>query len=302
MYFNFNIVKGIKMLGLVFKKLADKFWVKVENSTYICVARKNLKDNGVFVGDKVEIDISNTPATIEKIENRKNIFIRPPLCNLDMLVITLAQVPEPDYAIVDKLILFSLCYGCEPIIVVNKIDLNVDICDYVKKVYSSVVNHIIFTNAKTGEGVQELKNTIKGKLCAFAGQSAVGKSALVNSIMKKHASQEGEISIKNEKGKNTTRHCEIFYEDDCYITDTAGFTSLDEKLLPIAYYELPYYYPDYVKVMDSCKYKSCTHTKEDVKDCAVKQQIVSGKLDKNRYLRYKEIYRVLNEKWVKTHG
>lgn len=288
--------------GLVFKKVADKFWVLVGNDTYICVARKNLKGDGIFVGDNVVIDVNNSPATIEKIEKRKNIFIRPPLCNLDMLVITLAQIPKPDFAIVDKLILFSLCYGVEPIIVVNKIDIDDGICEYVKKVYNSVVNHIIFTNAKTGEGVDELKEVMKDKLCAFAGQSAVGKSALVNAILKKHASLEGEISIKNEKGKNTTRHCEIFFEDSCYITDTAGFTSLDEKLLPIAYFELPYYYPEYVKVMDLCKYKSCTHTQENACDCEVKRQILAGILDKDRYLRYKEIYKVLNEKWVKTHG
>ena len=290
------------MTGQVFKKVADKFWVRVDDSTYICVARKNLKADGIFVGDRVLIDVNNNPATIEKVEERKNIFIRPPLCNLDALVITIAFKPEPDFNIVDKLILFSLCYGVEPIIVVNKIDLDQSLCEYVKKVYGGVVKNIIFTNAKTGQGVEDLKNAIKGKLCAFAGQSAVGKSALVNSILKKHASLEGELSIKNQKGKNTTRHAEIFYEDGCLITDTAGFTSLDEKLLPIAYYELPYYYPDYVAVMEKCKYKSCVHINEPVCDCEVKRLVKTGKLDKDRYLRYKEIYRVLNEKWVKTHG
>ncbi len=290
------------MQGLVCKKLADKFWVKCQDEVFTCVARKNLKTNGVFVGDNVEVEIIENTPTIEKIYERKNIFIRPPLCNLEMLVITLAQIPMPDFFIVDKLILFSLCYGVEPVIVVNKKDLNTGICEYVERVYKNVVKHIIFTNAKTGEGVQELKTAIKGKLCAFAGQSAVGKSALVNCIMKKHASKEGEISIKNEKGKNTTRHCEIFFEDDCLITDTAGFTSLDEKLLPIAYYELPYYYPDYVKVMDKCKYKSCVHINEPVCDCEVKRLLGENKLDKDRYLRYKEIYKILNSKWVKTHG
>ena len=124
----------------------------------------------------------------------------------------------------------------------------------------------------------------------------------VNSILKEHASKVGEISIKNEKGKNTTRHCEIFFEDDIYITDTAGFTSLDEKLLPIAYYELPYYYPDFVKVMEGCKYKSCVHYNEKIEECAVKRAVTDGLIDKARFLRYKEIYRILNEKWVRTHG
>ena len=290
------------MRGLVVKKVADNFWVKTDENVFTCVARGNLKSKGVFVGDEVEISISEKLPVIEKIYERKNIFIRPPLCNLDALVITLAQVPAPDYMIVDKLILFSLCYGVEPIIVVNKTDINKGICEYVQKVYKNVVKNIVFTSTLKGEGIEELKSAIRGKLCAFAGQSAVGKSALVNSILKEHAQKVGELSIKNEKGKNTTRHCEIFSEDGCYITDTAGFTSLDEKLLPIAYYELPYYYPDYVKIMEDCKYKSCHHVGEDEKDCAIKREVKLGNLDKDRYLRYKEIYKVLKEKWVRTHG
>lgn len=290
------------MQGLVVKKVADNFWVKAGDDAFVCVARGALKANGVFVGDRVEFDPNNNPATIEKVEKRKNIFVRPPLCNLDALVITIAQVPQPDYMIVDKLILFSLCYGVEPIIVVNKKDIDAGICAYVKQTYGKAVKNIIFTNAHTGEGVEDLKNAIRGKLCAFAGQSAVGKSALVNSILKKHASLVGELSIKIERGKNTTRHCEIFFEDGCLITDTAGFSSLDEKLLPIAYYELPYYYPDYVAIMQDCKYKSCVHYNESLTDCAIKRAVEEGMLDKDRYLRYKEIYKTLNNKWVKTHG
>lgn len=290
------------MQGLVFKKIADKFWVKVQQCTYVCVARKNLKSDGIFVGDRVVVNVSNNPVTIEKIEKRKNIFIRPPLCNLDALIITLAQKPLPDFKIVDKLILFSLCYGVEPIIVVNKIDIDNGLCDYVKRVYSDVVENIIFTNAISGVGINNLKNAIKNKLVAFAGQSAVGKSALVNAILKQHASLVGELSIKSQKGKNTTRHCEIFFEDGCYITDTAGFTSLDEKLLPIAYYELPYYYPEYVKRMDGCKFKSCVHVDEPIGFCEIKRCVECGTLDKDRYLRYKDIYITLKNKWVKTHG
>lgn len=290
------------MEGLVYKKVADNFWVKAEGGNYMCVARGNLKTRGIFVGDKVIITPETKISTIEKVLERKNQLIRPPLANLDQLVIVIAEIPVPDYAILDKLILFSLCYGINPIIVVNKKDINKTVGEYVSRTYKNVVDHIIFTNAINGEGLDELKHAMKGKLSAFAGQSAVGKSALVNSILKEHASKVGEISIKNEKGKNTTRHCEIFFENDIYITDTAGFTSLDEKLLPIAYYELPYYYPDFVKVMEGCKYKSCVHFNERIEECAVKRAVTCGLIDKSRYLRYKEIYKILNEKWVRTHG
>lgn len=291
------------MNGLVFKKVANLFGIMGEDSKeYICVARGNLKGDGIFVGDKVEFNVIDGQPTIEQIQKRKNQLVRPPLANLDQLIIVIAEVPAPDYMIVDKLILFSLCYGIKPIIVVNKKDIDKTVGNYIKKAYENVVEHIFFTNAITGDGVEDVKRAMNGKLSAFAGQSAVGKSALVNKIMSKHLSRVGEISIKNQKGKNTTRHCEIFFEDDIMITDTAGFTSLDEKLLPIAYFELPYYYPDFVKYLEGCKYKSCVHINESEKECAIKQSVRAGLIDKDRYLRYKEIYKILNEKWVRTHG
>lgn len=290
------------MTGLVYKKVANNFWVKDGKNDYFCVARGNLKSDGVFVGDRVEYNIIEGQPTIEKIEERKNQLIRPPLANLDQLIIVIAEIPEPDFMIVDKLILFSLCYGIKPVIVINKKDLNKTVGEYVLKAYKNVVENIFFTNAHTGEGIEELKNVMRGKLSAFAGQSAVGKSALVNKIMAKHLSLVGEISIKNQKGKQTTRHSEIFFEDDIMVTDTAGFTSLDEKLLPIAYYELPYYYPDFVEHLENCKYKSCVHYNEKSEECAVKRAVSNGLIDKQRFLRYKQIYKILNEKWVRTHG
>lgn len=290
------------MDGLVFKKIANLFGVKTENGEYMAVARGNLKADGVFVGDYVDLKIIDGQPTIVVVYERKNALVRPPLANLDQLIIVLAQVPAPDFMIVDKLILFSLCYGIKPIIVVNKKDIDAGLIDYVNKAYKNVVEHIVLTNAITGDGVEELKNVMQNKLSAFAGQSAVGKSALVNKIMAKHLSEEGEISIKNQKGKNTTRHCQIFFEDDILITDTAGFTSLDEKLLPVSYFELPYYYPDFVKHLSDCKFKSCVHIAEKEGDCAVKRAVNVGMVDKDRYLRYKEIYKILYTKWVRTHG
>ena len=288
------------MTGQVYKILADKFWIMSKNKSFTCTAKGVLKNDGILVGDNVEFNENEN--NIVSIHQRKNSLIRPPLANLDMLVIVIAKVPEPDFMIVDKLILFSLCYGIKPIIVINKIDISGNLLEYVNSAYKNVVEHIVCTNAITGEGITELKSIMKGSLCAFSGQSAVGKSALINSILKEHLSTVGEISIKNQKGKNTTRHCEIFYEDNIKITDTSGFTSLDEKLLPISYFQLPYYYPDFLLYLDKCKYKSCAHYNEKVEECGVKQAVIDKKIDKARFLRYKEIYKKLYEKWVKTHG
>ena len=177
------------MEGLVYKKVANNFWVRVKDSQdFFAVARGNLKQDGVFVGDKVELGVIENQPTITSVLKRKNKLIRPPLANLDQLIIVIAEIPEPDFMIVDKLILFSLCYGIKPVIVINKKDMDKTVGKYVINAYKNVVENIIFTNALTGEGLIELKKVMKGKLSAFAGQSAVGKSALVNKIMAKHLS------------------------------------------------------------------------------------------------------------------
>ena len=288
------------MKGIVVKKLADDFWVKTDGSVFVCKPRGNLKAKGVFVGDKVEISQQDDIFVVDKVDTRTNILIRPPLANLDQLLIVVSPTPKPDYMIVDKLILFAYSYGIKPIIVINKQDISPEINDYVKNTYSSIID-IVFVSAKTKSGLDNLKQVLKGKISAFAGQSAVGKSALINALFGK-SQKEGDLSQKIERGKNTTRHCEIFYNDDIMIADTAGFTSLDETLLPIAYYELPYYYHDYNVYKDKCKYTSCVHVKENTNECMVKQKVEQGVLDKNRYDRYVKIYEILKQKWERTHG
>ena len=288
------------MTGIVVKKLADDFWVKTESSVFVCKPRGNLKAKGIFVGDNVQISCAVGLYVIDKILQRKNLLIRPPIANLDQLVIVISPVPQPDFMIVDKLILFAYSYGIEPIIVVNKQDISNEINDYITKAYSSFLN-IVYVSAKTKNGLDGLKNVLCGKLSAFAGQSAVGKSALVNAIFGQ-SQKEGQLSQKVNKGKNTTRHCEIFYKDDIMIADTAGFTSLDETLLPIAYYELPYYYHDYNVYKDKCKYTSCVHVNERQSECMVKQKVKEGVLDNGRYERYVKMYNTLQQKWEKTHG
>ena len=288
------------MTGIVYKIMADKFWVKSNNLTLCCTAKKILKNDNIFVGDNVEFN--EEEKNITKVLQRKCLLIRPPLANIDKLIIVITCVPKPDYLMLDKLILFALSYGIKPAIVVNKTDLGNEVNEYIKKVYTNVVDKVFSTNTISGDGVYSLKEYMKNSLCAFAGQSAVGKSALINKLMKNYSSKVGELSKKNQKGKNTTRHCEIFFDDNIMIVDTAGFNSLDEKLLNIAYYELPYYYKDFLGYLEKCKYKSCAHYNEKVQDCAVKNAVINNKIDKNRFLRYKEIYKNLYEKWVKTHG
>ena len=287
--------------GLVIKKVANDFWVKYNNDVVVCKPRGSHKFNGIYVGDYVEFSFEKGSYLIEKVLERKNILIRPPLANLEQLIIVISPVPKPDFFVVDKLILFAYCYGIEPILIVNKQDLSNELNDYVTNVYSHFIK-TIFLSAKTSEGVNELYEVLSNKISAFAGQSAVGKSALINSLFKFEGAKEGVLSEKINRGKNTTRHCEIYFNNDIMIADTAGFSSLDETLLPIAYYELPYYYPDFNVYKSQCKYTSCVHYKEPSADCKIKSLVNNKTIDKERYLRYRKIYEILQEKWVRTHG
>ena len=291
----------MKTKGRVIKKLADDFWIYANNEIIKSKPRGALKSNGIYVGDLVDVTFQNNLYIIEKVYERNNLLIRPPIANLQQLIIVIATIPKPDYMIVDKLILFAYSHGITPIIVVNKQDISEEENDYVNFAYGNFVK-VIFVSAKTQKNLFELKNVLANKVSAFAGQSAVGKSALINMLLDNTKAIEGELSVKINRGKNTTRHSEIYCHESIMIADTSGFTSLDERLLPLAYYELPYYYPDYNKYKSECKYSSCMHFNEPFGDCKIKQLVKENKLDKLRYERYKKIYKILEEKWVKTHG
>lgn len=275
------------MKGLVLKKLSDKFLVDVSGEKRLVFARGNLKKRGgVFVGDTVEIDAKNNQ--IEKVYPRKNKLIRPPICNLDNLFIVLASTPAPDFLMLDKLILFCKVNDITPIICHSKSDTQSQVFDYLMRVYGKHFD-IVDTSAKTQKGIGTVKQFLRGKTSAFAGQSGVGKSALLNAIFGENLAVEGELSGKIERGKNTTRHTQLYeFEKASFVADTAGFSSLDEAYLPLKKSELPYYYPDFLEFLPQCKFKSCVHIGEQI--CGVKTAVENGQIDRGRYERYKEIF------------
>lgn len=287
--------------AIVIEKKSDKFEVQYKNGNALAFARKNVRDDGIFVGDTVKYNESEN--IIEQVLPRKNLFLRPNIANLQKLFIVIAEIPKPDFKIVDKLILFALSNNVEPILCINKIDLSDELFfNKIDKAYKHVCK-VVFLSAKTGQNLNVLHDLMRGNICSFAGQSAVGKSALINKIYNKNITIEGELSKKIMRGKNTTRTSKLYFlEDNTYIADTAGFSSLSEKYLPINYYELTYYYPDFLVAHNSCKYKSCSHTKENIDECCVKRFVEKGIIDKDRYKYYTEIYEILKKEWVKNHG
>lgn len=266
------------MNGLILKKNADKFTVELNGKPFVMSAR-NLKKDGIFVGDKVECKND----VIEKVLERKNILIRPPLANVDTMIIVVAMEPKPDFLLVDKLLVFCMVKGIKPILCINKSDLSESFVKDVEKIYKDVVD--IVSISTLDKSVLNLKKYIKG-VTALAGQSAVGKSSIINALLGKEIAVVGDFSKKVMRGKQTTRLVELYdLGNENYLADTAGFSKLSEELLIVNENELKDYYPDFINYAHMCKYKSCQHLKLD--DCGVVKAVSEGKISKIRYENYK---------------
>ena len=269
--------------GLVLKKQADIFSVEFENGKVEdCVARKTLKKEGIFVGDNVEIDDAGAVA---KVLKRKNVLIRPPVANIDKMFIVVAPVPKPDFYTVDKMLLFCMVNGIEPVVCINKNDLDEQYCLQIENNYKNIVKTLVCSTFD--ETYLKIKKEIKG-VCVLAGQSAVGKSSIINALKGKLVARVDTFSKKVERGKQTTRTVQLFkFGKNKYLADTAGFSKLDERLLNLEADEIKNYYPEFLKYAAECKYKSCLHLVD--KDCGVCKALKNQQIAKIRYENYKKL-------------
>jgi ribosome biogenesis GTPase len=268
--------------GKVISQAASRFYVSDGAKTYVCFARKKLKTGGdIFVGDKVRFVKDSDGCIIEEVLPRKNSLVRPYVANVDICLIMIASVPEPDFVLVDKVIVNCLHEGITPILVVNKCDLGVpDMSEYTKVVETYICS------AETLAGIPELLKRIAGNTVCFAGQSAVGKSSVINAILNSGVLEVGEMSKKAKRGKHTTRRTEILdIGSGTYLVDTCGFSMLDT--IDIEPERLRLYFDDMEEYRKNCRFNACTHTVEP--DCAVKPEVGKG-VGVGRYERYKQIY------------
>jgi len=289
------------MQGLIVKGIGGFYYVDSENSIYECKGKGAFKNEGIKLQVGDEVEISEVPLSkeardrgilhegvINSILPRKNEFIRPPIVNVDTLLITLACVsPEPNFALIDKFLVMAEMKEVEAIIVINKCDLvNEDKLNELKSIYEDEYK-VIACSSKTGQGIDELKEAIEGKISAFSGPSGVGKSSILNLLHPAAQMETGEISKRTDRGKHTTRHVEIFKTPGGgMVYDTPGFTSFE--IMEADENELQLFYPKIEKIRATCKYDNCRHIKEP--DCAVRQAVRDGVLNKQRYLSYKQNY------------
>ena len=285
------------MQGLVVENISNLYKVKVENNIYISTARGKFKKDEIspVVGDMVkleEINEEKKEAVINEILPRKNYIKRPKVSNIDKLIFVLSSKhPKPDLLMLDKQLAFAEFFKIESIIVLNKIDLD-EKTEFknIKQLYEKIGYTVIETQANAGVGVDRLKRIMKNNINVFSGNSGVGKSTLINAIFENNITEEGEISKKNKRGKNTTTSTKLYEIDkNTYIADTPGFSTFD--ISEIESKDLYKYFKEFDD--KNCKYVGCTHIKEE--ECGIKQDVENGKIDKDRYERFCKIYEELKQ-------
>ena len=290
------------MKGIIIENISNLYQVKsFENDNiYESIARGKFKKEEItpVVGDRVEISIideKDKKAVIEKIEERKVYIKRPKLANMTQIVFVVSSKdPKPDLLMLDKQLAFAEYLRIKAIIVLNKTDLDKkQEFKEIKKVYQNIGYNVIQTNAKEKIGIDKLKELLKGNINGFSGNSGVGKSSLINAIFNKDVTEEGEISKKNKRGKNTTTSIKLYEIDkETFIADTPGFSTFD--ISEIESKNLCLYFKEFKKYIEDCEFIGCTHIKEE--NCGIKEAVREGKIDSKRYERFIKIYEDLKKR------
>lgn len=282
--------------GVIIRLTGGFYYVDCNGEIFECKARGKFRINGEspVVGDKVQIAIkADGYHSVEKILSRENFLVRPPLANLDALVIVISTVePLPNTLVIDKLTAAAVNIGTKPYIVFSKTDIKD--CDELISVYSKAGFDTFAYFDKDEESVSVIRNALKGKMVAFIGNSGVGKSTLINNLYPELELKTGEISQKLGRGRHTTRTVELFRTDTGYIADTPGFSTMDlERYNLVEKEQLMYCFPEFEDYFGECRFTSCMHICE--KGCAIIDAVQRGEIASSRHDSYKEMYNEIKD-------
>lgn len=265
------------LIGQVYTVRGQTASVKTEDGFIECGLRGVMRKNSVVVGDYVCLDKQNR---ICSVEERKSYFTRPSVANVDYVNIVIAPLPKPDFTVVDKMLANIIKGGAKAVITVNKTDIEFL---NVRSKYEKAVEKIFEVSSLTGKNIANLKDFLTGKTVAFTGQSAVGKTSILNALFGENF-KVGQLSEKILRGKNTTTNAYIYEKDNIKVVDTPGFTALVSEGIDCK--NLKEYYPEFKPF--KCFYSDCVHISEP--DCAVKEAVEEGVVSSERYEGYVKLY------------
>ena len=286
-------------MNYITKGIGGFYYVRTPDGVVECKARGIFRKRGItpVAGDNVELSADG--AMIEEILPRKNVFVRPPVANLDVLFIVASTTqPVPSTLVLDQLAAAAIYKGVQPVLVVTKADLAA--ADQLAQDYATSGIPLIPLHYESGEGLDEIRQYIKVHLCAFCGNSGVGKSTLLNALAPELKRETGQISQKLGRGRHTTREVEVFEICGGRLADTPGFASLEaQKLCRIPKEELQHTFPEFEPHFGQCRFTGCSHRSEV--GCAVRDAVEQGAISKSRYASYLAMYEEANarKEWEK---
>ncbi len=288
-----NALTGIVLRGIggFYTVLSDGG----ERHTLRAQAKLRREKLAPMVGDRVEYELpeSSDEGWLMSILPRKNSLVRPGVANIDVIVVVCAAAsPSADCLLIDRMLIAANRAGIEPAICINKTDLSEANAEDIRGQYANAGLRVFTSCAKTGLGADDLREFLTGKTCAFGGQSGVGKSSLINALYGLEL-ETGGVSYKIERGKHTTRKCELIPVGGARILDTPGFSLLQTDLIEPRL--LADCYNEFATIGDKCYFTPCFHHNEP--DCAVKRRLENGELSRKRYDRYLLLLSEMNERW-----
>lgn len=282
--------------GLILQGIGGFYYVEAADGVYECRARGSLRKLGItpYAGDRVTITVQEDgKGVLESVCERRNSLIRPPVANLDVLVLVVSMAdPAPSLPVIDRMIAVAEHKGIEPVLVFNKTDLSSS--EELERLYGAAGFTVLSVCAKDPQTVAPLKELLRGKISAFAGNSGVGKSSVLNALDPELALAVGETSKKLGRGKHTTRSACLYPQNGGYIADTPGFSSLDaQRLEHIDKDELADCFREFAPHLGGCRFTSCSHTVE--KGCCVREAVEAGEIAQSRHDSYTALYKEAKE-------
>lgn len=278
--------------GVIVKALSGFYYVQTDKRLLECKARGRFRLDGTspLVGDRVECSLdAHGKGRIDRVFERRNFFIRPAVANVDALVFVAANTnPVTDPFLIDRVSVIAESAGCELIVCINKTD--VDPADELYGIFTAAGFTVVRTSVPDGTGIDALRREIAGKICAFTGNSGVGKSSIMNALSPGLNIKTAEVSEKLGRGKHTTRHVELFdIGGGTYAADTPGFASFDIEMMELIPKEqLQFDFVEFAPYIGECRFNNCAHLKEP--GCAVTQAVADGKIMPSRYRSYERLY------------